>query len=175
MTEQDKTLKALQTAIQMEIDGKQYYIQASQESGNEMGKKLFQSLAVEEDIHRQKFEQIYEGLRNHKAWPEVDYKPQGGQGLRTIFAVASEKLGANVAAPVSELEAIQMAMDMENKTFDFYKAQSASADQDSERDFFNGVANEEREHHLVLLDYFSYLKDPTGWFVSKERSSLDGG
>ena len=55
VTEQDKTPEALQIAIQMEIDGKEYYLRASQESSNELGKKLLQSLAAEEDIHRQKF------------------------------------------------------------------------------------------------------------------------
>ena len=36
--EQDKTLKALETAIQMEIDGKEFYLEASESSGNELGK-----------------------------------------------------------------------------------------------------------------------------------------
>ncbi len=58
VTEQDKTLKALQIAIQMEIDGKEYYLKAGQESSNELGKKLLESLASEEDTHRQKFEEI---------------------------------------------------------------------------------------------------------------------
>ncbi len=66
VTEQDKTLDALQIAIQMEIDGKQYYLKASQESSNELGKKLLQSLAAEEDIHRQKFEQVYDAIRSKK-------------------------------------------------------------------------------------------------------------
>ena len=55
-SEQARTMKALQTAIQMEIDGKAYYLKASQQSGNELGKKLFRTLAAEEDIHRQEFE-----------------------------------------------------------------------------------------------------------------------
>ena len=63
VTEQDKTLEALQIAIQMEIDGKEYYLKASQESSNELGKKLLQSLAAEEDIHRQKFEEIFNAIR----------------------------------------------------------------------------------------------------------------
>ena len=58
-TEQEKTVKALQTAIQMEIDGKAYYLEASRKSGNEMGRKLLASLAAEEDIHRAVFEKIY--------------------------------------------------------------------------------------------------------------------
>ena len=39
-TEQDKTLAALQYAIQMEIDGKEYYLKASEAASNETGKKL---------------------------------------------------------------------------------------------------------------------------------------
>ena len=55
-SEQDKTLKGIQVAIQMEIDGKDYYLKASQESGDQLGKKLLEKLAAEEDLHRQKFE-----------------------------------------------------------------------------------------------------------------------
>ncbi len=175
ITEQDKMLEALQIAIQMEIDGKQYYLKASQESGNELGKKLLQALAAEEDIHRQKFEQIYNAIRNKKAWPVTDFQPDGGKSLRTIFARATEEIGSNIKALATELDAIQTAMDMENETYDFYKRQGESATHDAERDFYHAVAAEEREHHLVLLDYYEYLRDPSGWFVKKEHPSLDGG
>jgi rubrerythrin len=174
-TEQDKTLKALQAAIQMEIDGKEYYLKASQESSNELGKKLLQSLAAEEDVHRQKFEQIYQAIQAQKAWPVTDFQPDGGKRLRTIFAQATEKIGVNIEAPASELDAVETAMTMENKTYDYYKRQSENATYDSERDFYNALTAEEREHYLVLLDYFEYLKDPAGWFVNKEHPSLDGG
>jgi len=175
VTEQNKTLEALQIAIQMEIDGKQYYLKASQESGNELGKKLLQALAAEEDIHRQKFEQIYNAIRNKKAWPVTDFQPDGGKRLRTIFARATEEMGTDIKALATELDAIQTAMDMENKTYDFYKSQGESAAYDAERDFYQTLTGEEREHHLVLLDYYEYLKDPAGWFVKKEHPSLDGG
>ena len=51
VTEQDKTLKALRTAIQMEIDGKEYYLKTSQTSSNKMGAKLLRSLSQAEDAH----------------------------------------------------------------------------------------------------------------------------
>ena len=38
VTEQDRTLEALQIAVQMEIDGKEYYQKASQSSDNQLGK-----------------------------------------------------------------------------------------------------------------------------------------
>jgi len=173
--EQDKTLGTLQIAIQMEIDGKEYYLKASRESGSELGKKLLQSLAAEEDIHRQKFEEIYNAIRNKKDWPRTDFQPNKGKRLRTIFATATEEIGLNIKAPASELDAVQTAMDMENKTYDFYKNQSKNATYDAEREFYEALAGEEREHHSVLLDYYEYLQDPAGWFVKKERPSLDGG
>jgi len=174
-SEQDKTLKALQTAIQMEIDGKEYYLKASRESGNELGKKLLSTLAAEEDTHRQKFEEIYNAIRQEKAWPTTDFQPDGGQNLRTIFAQATGKIGSKKKAPATELDAVKTAMDMENETYDFYKRQEQSATYDAEREFYSALATQEKEHHLVLLDYYEYLKDPAAWFVEKEHPSLDGG
>lgn len=174
-TEQDKTLEALQTAIQMEIDGKAYYLKASQESSNELGKKLLRSLAAEEDTHREKFEEIYGAIRSKKAWPTIDFQPDGGKRLRTVFATATEEMGPNVKAPGTEFDAVQKAMDMENKTYDFYQSQSEEATYNAERNFYQTVAAEEREHYLVLLDYYEYIKDPSGWFVNTEHPSLDGG
>ena len=174
-TEQDKTLEVLQIAIQMEIEGKEYYLKASQKSSNELGKKLLQSLSAEEDIHRQKFEQIYDAIRSKKSWPVTDFQPDRGKRLRTVFAMATKEIGTKVNAPDTELDAVQTAMDMENKTYDFYQNQGKDATYDAERDFYETLAAEERAHHLVLLDYYEYLKDPAGWFVKKEHPSLDGG
>jgi len=174
-TEQNKTLRALQIAIRMETDGKEYYLKASQESSNELGKKLLESLASEEDTHRQKFEEIYSAIRSKKAWPETDFQPDGGKRLRTIFARATKEMGSSIKSLATELDAIQTAMDLENKTYDFYKSQGGNATYDTERGFYETLAAEEREHHLILLDYYEYLKDPAGWFVRKEHPSLDGG
>jgi rubrerythrin len=174
-TAQDKTLEALQIATQMEIDGKQYYLKAAQESSNEIGKKLMESLAREEDTHRLKFEEIYNAIQSKKAWPTTDFQPDGGKRLRTLFVKATEEISSNTRVPATELDAIRTAMDMENKTYDFYKSQSKNASYDAEREFYDTISEEEREHHLILLDYYEYLKDPAGWFVSKEHPSLDGG
>ena len=66
-------------------------------------------------------------------------------------------------------------MDMENKTYDFYQSQVKIATDDAERGFYQALMAQEREHQLVLLDYYEYLKDPAAWFVKTEHPSLDGG
>jgi len=174
-TEQEKTLQALQLAIKMEIDGKEFYLKASQESSNELGKKLLNSLAAEEDIHRKVFEGIYDAIGRKNTWPGIDFQPDGGRGLRTIFARATEGIDSDIKASATEIDAVQTAMAMENKTYDFYKSLSQKATYSAERDFYDALAAQEREHHLILSDYYEYLKDPAAWFVKAEHPSLDGG
>ncbi len=84
-------------------------------------------------------------------------------------------MDSNIKSLATEFDAVQTAMNMENKTHDFYKSQGENATYDVERDFYETLAAEEREHHLILLDYYEYLSDPAGWFVKKEHPSLDGG
>jgi len=175
VNEQNKTLKAVQTAIQMEIDGKEFYLKASQESGNPLGKELLKSLAAAEDTHLQKFVQIYDAIRSQKGWPIIIIPPGSNEKLKTIVALVTEKLVSKIKAATTELDAIQTAMAMENKTYDFYEIRGKTALYDAERGFYKTLAAQEREHHLVLLDYYEYLKDPAGWFVKKEHPSLDGG
>jgi len=66
-------------------------------------------------------------------------------------------------------------MEMENKTFDFYKSRGGKASYDVERQFYEALAVQEEEHYRVLLDYYEFLKNPAAWFVQKEHPSLDGG
>jgi len=172
--ERDRTLQALRTAVQMEIDGKAFYLKASRESGNELGKKLLQNLSDEEDLHRQRFEAIYHRLHDEKAWPEIEPSPEQGNKLKTLFAMESEKAGTDTIALDTELDAVQEAMDMEIRSYDFYREHVSTARYETERRFYEKIAEEEKVHHILLLDYYEYLKDPAQWFVSKEHPSLDG-
>ena len=171
--EQQAAIDALKQALQMEIEGKEFYARAASQSGNELGRHLLASLAAEEDIHRQRFLEIYEGLRAKNAWPVVSFQPDGGQQLRTVFAQASERVGAKLWAVATELETVRIARQMETRTYDFYQARRQAATSPIERDFYEKLAGQEQEHGLLLADYAEFLQDPAAWFVNKEHPSLD--
>ena len=173
--EQESTLKALETALQMEIDGKEFYLKAGKASTNKLGKDLLKKLAAEEDIHRSVFKKIYDTIKSKKGWPDVKYQGDGGRGLKTLFAEAIANMDKNTKSIKAELDAIKTAMDMENKTLDFYKARSKKTAIDAERQLYNALAMQESEHHRVLLDYYEFLKDPAAWYVQKEHTAVDGG
>ena len=170
--EQEKTKKALETAIQMEIDGKQFYKKAASASNNSMGKKLLSKLAEEEDIHRKVFENIFNTLSENKGWPKAEVHPTG---VKTILSDLKDEVSGKTKPLPEEIDAVQAAMNMENKTFDFYRSHAQKASYPAEKEFYNDLAMQEEEHHKVLLNYYEFLKDPEAWFVQMEHPSLDGG
>lgn len=173
-TGQDKTISALKFAIQMEIDGKNFYIKSSEECTSSLGSKLLASLAKAEDYHRLKFEQIFDSISRKQNWPQVEFKMDGGKSLRTIFAKETAKKLSQVKPVKTELDAAAKAQEMEAKSYDFYHTRGEQAELEIERGFYNAVAAEEQEHLLILNDYFEYLKSPSDWFTKSERHSLDG-
>lgn len=173
VAEMNRTLETLRTAVQMELDGKVFYEKASQQSGNELGRELLHSLSLEEDFHRQRFEEIYLAIGDDKSWPEVEMPTDRSEQLTTLFAEASETVGAATTPVANELDAVTTAMSMENRSYDFYRDRARKAGYEAEREFYEAVAAEERVHHGLLLDYYEYLKDPAHWFTLKEHPSLD--
>ena len=173
--QQEKTLEALKAAIQMEIDGKEFYLKASSESKNEMGRKLLQTLSKEEDYHRRKFEEIYAVIKKKMGWPKIESETPGGKQLRTVFSEMMTRISTDKETLQTEIDTVQKAMEMESASRDFYNRQRENSIHIAEKQFYETIADEERHHFLVLLDYFEYLKDPAAWFVEKEHPSLDGG
>jgi len=163
----------LREAIQMEVDGEEFYRQASRRSSNKLAREIFQNLADEEDEHRRKFEEIYEALKKGRDWPDVEPPASKGERLKSIFSRATEKLGGKIKVASSELEAIKTAIDMEVKSYDFYRSRSEQSAFLLEKRFYQALAGEERAHHLALLDSYEYLTSPEGWFVAREHR-LDG-
>lgn len=175
VTERSSVLKALETAIHMEMDGQQFYLEASRASKNELGRQLFTSLAAEEDLHRKRFEEIYQAVRRRQDWPNPPLRHDHALDIKTIFALAVGRVGGDIKATTSELEAVQVAMDKESKSYDFYEERAGKAVYEAEKDYYQALAAEERHHYLLLVDYQEYLSDPASWFTSKEHPSLDGG
>lgn len=172
--EQVRTIKVLQLAVQMEVDGKEFYQKAGRKSGNRLVKELFHHLADQEDVHRKKFEEIYRALKKGQNWPDVQTQTDKEGRIKSLFAEATKALGSKFRVPEAELEAVKTAIDMEIRSYNLYHTRSAETIPAVEKQFYKTLAGEERAHHLALLDSYEYLSDPAGWFTRKEHWSLDG-
>jgi rubrerythrin len=173
--EQEAALSGLQTAIKMEIDGKEFYLKAGKASKNEGDAKLFKTLAAEEDVHQQVFTRIYNQLKTKKQWPDIKIPAHDAKKLQNVFRIAIQNLGKNHAALETELAAAKTGMEMENKTLDFYKSRSAKAAFDAEKQLYDAFAGQESEHFRLLQDYYEFLTSPVDYYNRTQHSSVDGG
>ncbi len=171
----EKVTQALETALQMEVEGKEFYYEASQRSDNPLVKKLLQRLAEEEDVHMQKIREVYEAIKSRAEWPEKETTFKYEKSLRNVFREAIEDMDREAKASSSELETIKIAMNMEDRSYNFYRSRDEEAASSAEKSFYRALAAEERGHYLTLFDSSEYLTDPQAWFTKKEHWSLDGG
>ena len=170
----ERTIQALETALQMEVEGKEFYHKAGQASHNPLAKKLFLRLAEEEDVHIEKVNEINEAIKIKASWPEKETTFEHEKSLRRVFREAIEDMDRESKTSSSEIEAIKVAMNMEDKSYSFYRSRDEEAVSSAEKSFYQTLTAEEREHYLTLLDSYEYLTDPQSWFTKKEHWSLDG-
>jgi len=170
----ERRTEALKTALQMEIDGKEFYQKSGEKSYSPLARTLFQHLAEQEDVHYRKVKEIYEAVTRKQGWPEGETVLKQEKSLRNVFREAIEGLGENAKAASGELEAIETAMKMEDKSYSFYWSRDKEATSPAEKAFYQALTAEERIHYLTLLDSHEYLSDPQGWFTKSEHWGLDG-
>jgi rubrerythrin len=167
-------IEAVRYAIQMELDGKKFYSLSAKQSQGRVGKELFEWLTEQEDLHRKRFEQIYEAIVQKKGWPVIQVKDDKRQTFRTLFSDALRDAGINAVQQASDLGAADKAIVLEIKSRDFYKDRSAKAASDVERNFFTAISAEEQGHYIALVDFKEYMTDPIGFFTRTEHHSVDG-
>ena len=172
----DKSLQMLSTALEMEEKGKKFYEKAIGTAKNELGRDIFRTLMEDEIIHMGRIRKIYASLSDNQAWSE-EWKGLKVEhdDLGKLFRQMAKKHGTEITAETSDLEAIDVGIDFESQSIEFYEEQLAKAVDPLEQEFIKEMVAEERSHHAALTDMKLYLSDPAGWFREKEHGGLDGG
>lgn len=143
-------MEPIDIAIEMEVELKAFYEKSCEESRTDLGEALFARLAKEEDFHAAKAMEIREFLKRGENPLAIEESLDRGLRIRTIFAKASQCERYNTE---TEIEIIQSALAMEDKSRRLYEDFSESAGTDSERRYFKALIHEEQIHHNALIEY----------------------
>jgi rubrerythrin len=167
-------LDLLCKALEMARQGRILYEKAVAGCENPLSQEIFNMLKNEEEDHENRIREIYETLKEGKDWSEVWASCSiGGEVKEPIFDRLAEK-HPPANSCVTETEALNLATAFESACVDFYGQQLGLAADPMERQFLEAMLQEERAHHRLLSDMQFYFVDPQGWFLLKERPSLDG-
>lgn len=173
MPQQESTFAILAQAMQIEREGMAFYGQAAAQSQNPHVKALFQGLVTDETGHLRILQAEYDSLRSAGSWlPAEEISRQITTSL-TLFPKSPEAITQAAASP-SDLDAIKLAMDMEQKGYDLYvRAGKEAADADAQALYLRLARME--SHHFKALQYaYGYLTHPDYWFDEEERPIFEG-
>ena len=171
----DRALQMLSTAMEMEKKGEAFYEKAMNECKTEPGKEIFSMLMADELVHMGRIQKIYDYLNAGQDWSdEWESTKIDARGLGKLFKKMTDKHGQNIKADSTDLDALDVGIDLELKALKYYEGHLTRAADPLERNFLKQMIVEERGHYNALSDMKFYLIDPVSWFQDKERPGLDG-
>jgi rubrerythrin len=173
-----KVVKAFEIyvkALDMEKTGESFYEKTAQTSKTAVGKKLFKMLADDELVHMARINKIYDSINKQekvgKDWKKLKIKHPD---IRKIFADLAIKNKDKIKPESTDLDGLEVGMDLENHSINFYEAQLKKSTDADEKVFLKQMVIEEQTHLRVLSDMEFYLTNPESWYVEREKHGLDG-
>jgi rubrerythrin len=165
----------LSESLELEKKGEAFYKEAVSTCQNDLGREIFRMLMKDEGLHMDRILKIYNSMKQGQKWSEdwKSIKPDH-RDLRVLFREMASAHGTKTTANTSDLEALNMGIDLELRSIAFYKKNLTEAQDSIERNFIEQMIGEENGHHAVLSDMKLYLSDPAGWFFEHEHTGLDG-
>lgn len=163
--------KALETAIKLEEDGKEFYLKSAEKASKTFANDIFKYLAEVEDKHIEVAKSIYNNLKSGDKWPKLVTPPEKEIDIISIFPKDLDIAGETVSGIK---EALDVGISMEEKSIKLYDELSEKATDPFEKRYYIALSREERGHYLMLTDSKDYIDDPAGWFNLREGFRLDG-
>jgi rubrerythrin len=166
-------LQALKDAVQMELEGREFYLQAAKKVESAGVREILEYLAECEKYHIEKFNEIYRNLEKDPAWTEsmAAFSPPKHEPYVCVLAMTKDTQGSGGK---DDLQALRTGIKMEECSIDYYTKLARETEIPLARRFFLSVVHEERGHYLTLMDMHNYLTLPEDWFYVKQMGHVDG-
>ncbi len=153
-------------AMQIEQEGRAYYLQIASRTRNNGLKTILTWLADEENKHYHIFERLKE---NHTA------RLQASAILADAKRIFAEMKPEVSDAPLEpkQLDMYQAAQKLEEKSREFYLAQAQGVADASLKDMLLAIAEEEKKHYFLLEHIIVFVSQPQVWLENAEFNHLD--
>ncbi len=151
-------IEGLRQAIRNESDGYHFYTMAAGNIKDEKGKRTFETLASEEQMHMSFLNSQYRSLiETGRLDKTVSLgKPAELKGDNPIF---TEGIKKRISDAHFEMSALSIGIQLELNSQQYYKRQSDLADNPEVRSFYSRLADWESGHYHALLRQQESLKE----------------
>lgn len=149
MFEKEGMRKALEEAIQFEMDGREFFLKAAARAKSYFAKLIFETIAEEELGHIKRVKDIYDRSETSEI---KTFSPSVSQSsyLENVFQEAKKRIDRDFIVNVDEVEAIRLGIELEIKGHEFYNRLAGEATSEFEKSFYHQLAQEESHHFSIL-------------------------
>ncbi len=151
MAEKSSSQKTLEEAIRFEVEGRDFFLKAADQTKNYFAKLIFQVIAEDELDHIERVKKIYERLLQSEKQEPTPPVPKISR-LENVFRQAKAQMDSKAILNTDETEAIRLAVQLESKGHEFYKRLAEEATRPFEKTFYQQLAQEESVHFSVLRE-----------------------
>lgn len=175
MAKTAKRSDALGVAVKMEQEGSKYYKKAAKAAKNPLGKKMFLSLAKDEERHEKLFKEMAREAGVDPSDAGEIKRLELHKRMEELFRAVAKKAKKAAKADDNDIKAIDIALGMEEESYKYYTDAAKGIQDSAEGEILRRIADEENEHFKILNDTRLYLAYPQMWYIMQEKPVIDGG
>ncbi|MGC8777316.1 MAG: ferritin family protein [Candidatus Caldatribacteriaceae bacterium] len=168
----------LAQALQMEEDGRNFYLEGLKKVESPLSKEVLKRLADEELVHVEKIQEGYRKIKNQETFTFEGWggiRKSSREYFENVFTEAKKHMNELVVPQAGELETIKMAMELESKSHQFYVEKMKVVQDREVANFLDFLASEEYRHYNLLFNTHEYLSSPSEWYYREEKPIFEGG
>lgn len=169
----EEKAKAIEIALENEMKEREFYLKQSEKTDNPVGKKMFETIADEENDHYRMLKEIHQELENKGKWPTEVSTVVKDTNIRKVLEELPKIADKTFESTADDKEAISIAIEFEKQAYVYYSKLKDKADDPVEKRFFEHLASIEREHMESLQDTLMFFEDPSTWYEEKEKPHFD--
>lgn len=162
-------MNVFEYAMQMELDGKNYYEESADKVDSPELKKILMELASDEQKHYN----IFKAMRDNEP---VEYEESTQTKIlsevKNIFIVMKEE-NKDYSFPPDAKGIWEHAREVEKKTEDFYRKSACEVDDIKKAEILNKIADEEHKHWVTMENIIKFIDRPSTWLEDAEWSNLE--
>jgi rubrerythrin len=162
----------LRNAVEMEIQGKEFYERGAEKMSNRRGKEMFLSLVKQEGVHVDILEDQLNRFAHDRVW--LPLKQLKGEASAPNISVFQDKniKKIEIGPNAGELDVIKLGMEVEKKSVEFYRAAGSDLLDKNAKDIFNWLVAQEAGHLTILQAEYDY-RTKSGFYLGEPEFSLE--
>ena len=175
-TEYQAAIKAIEGAIQMEVEGRDFYVTASQKVTWPEGKATLLDLARDEEEHIRILKAEHASLMDGKDWiaAEVAAPRMAEEKPIKVFEKDEAKIEGMIDDWANSEDVLDVAIKNEYNSAQYYIQQRNQATNPDAKRIFEWLVKEEKGHQKTLTDYALYIGAQSEWLLERERPLAEG-